>query len=364
MNTGIIEGKKIFNPKFKQGLLRFVKGDKIGYLNKKGDVVIPPRFKYARDFSDGLAYVVEADTSIINDEYTGYINKRGEWVFKPTLDSEVYWGDYSSGLIQKKDVKTELYGYVNSKNQWVINPIYKAVEPFENGLAEVTLPLAAKNKGYKNYVKGEKTPYKQLLNPKGKIMYEGHFKFSTLNDPDVIIISQDIAFASQYVRTNNYIFLDHNFNKIYEPPCDKKIIPNIVSLKNCDPTQIKRISLAGIAYSVRIEDVRNILEKTNPVYLDMKTTKPIDKVPAFIYKMTNLGVLKLTFCGIKQVSEAIGNLKNLKTLDLSFNKLKRLPEAVFHLPKLKKLELDENNFSEKYKTEIRKRLPEVRVSFY
>jgi len=50
--------------------------NKWGYVNKKGELVIPLEFDIASDFKDGLAYVA------VKDKWCGYINEKGEVIFK------------------------------------------------------------------------------------------------------------------------------------------------------------------------------------------------------------------------------------------------------------------------------------------
>ena len=49
-------------------------GDKFGYIDKSGDVIIPPMFDYAFDFSNGLA-------QIMIKQSIGYINKNGDIIY-------------------------------------------------------------------------------------------------------------------------------------------------------------------------------------------------------------------------------------------------------------------------------------------
>ena len=52
------------------GLALVMVNDKVGFIDTKGNMVIPAIYDYANDFSEGLAYVK------VNDE-RGYIDKRG-----------------------------------------------------------------------------------------------------------------------------------------------------------------------------------------------------------------------------------------------------------------------------------------------
>lgn len=59
---------------FSEGLAAVSRDGLFGFMNEKGDIVIPCTWSYAGDFVNGLAYVR-------NDDKTGYIDHNGEFVF-------------------------------------------------------------------------------------------------------------------------------------------------------------------------------------------------------------------------------------------------------------------------------------------
>jgi hypothetical protein len=76
------------------GLFRIVKGDKIGFADTLGEVVILPRFAAALPFSDNLAAICENCTTKISGEHFsweggkwGFINKKGEIIIPPTFEN-------------------------------------------------------------------------------------------------------------------------------------------------------------------------------------------------------------------------------------------------------------------------------------
>lgn len=145
-------------------------GEKWGYVNTKGKMVITAQFQEAELFSDGLARVgVKKDSTI----WYGFINKSGEisiecqykdvtcfsegiaWVVKPKghpiaidnkgkeifsmADAEVVT-PFSDGLaaFAKINSKGDLkWGFCDKKGKTVINPIFEAVQGFSEGLAIV-----------------------------------------------------------------------------------------------------------------------------------------------------------------------------------------------------------------------------------
>jgi hypothetical protein len=67
-------------PQFSEDLsLTILKDNKIGFIDKKGKIVIKTDYKYANDFENGLAQVCE---EVINT--CGYIDKTGKVIWKPT----------------------------------------------------------------------------------------------------------------------------------------------------------------------------------------------------------------------------------------------------------------------------------------
>ncbi len=71
---------------FAGGLARFTAGDKFGFYNERGKVIVAPRFDFASTFREGLAAVclkcrksrenAEGHYSIVGGRW-GYINRRG-----------------------------------------------------------------------------------------------------------------------------------------------------------------------------------------------------------------------------------------------------------------------------------------------
>lgn len=143
----------------------------IGYINRRGKVVIEPRYEMAHDFGEGLAAV-----RIKSHDSWGFIDKDGKRVISPRFH-EV--GTFSEGLcpvaingtwgyidpkgdevIERRFDEAGLFseglaaarlgskwGYIDNKGEWVIPPTYDDMEdyghpgdprPFENGLARVT----------------------------------------------------------------------------------------------------------------------------------------------------------------------------------------------------------------------------------
>ncbi|AFW96838.1 serine/threonine protein kinase [Anabaena sp. 90] len=112
---------------FSKGMAVIRIGKKYGYIDKKGELLIPLQFDYASDFSEGLARVK------IDNKY-GYISKSGQLVIPPQFD---YASDFSEGLASVEiDNK---YGYISKRGSLVILPQFDNPGDFSEGMAGVEI---------------------------------------------------------------------------------------------------------------------------------------------------------------------------------------------------------------------------------
>ena len=141
---------------------------KVGYMNRKGEVVIQPQFSgEARFFSEGLAaaciednkcgYIDETGKFVINPQFertsrfseglaavqvgekVGYIDKTGKFAVNPQFESgdmEIY-GTFSEGLAGVK--VGDKHGFIDKTGRIVINPQFEFAFPFTEGLAAVEM---------------------------------------------------------------------------------------------------------------------------------------------------------------------------------------------------------------------------------
>ncbi|GGD26132.1 WG repeat-containing protein [Pontibacillus salipaludis] len=139
-------------------------GEKWGYIDRKGDIKIPPKYSYARDFQNNGLAVVEVD------QRSGVINIKGDYVVEPIYEfitefSEgratvsrnngfqvinekgtiltpkpySYIGAYQNGLALFSEEKegTTYYGYLNNQGQEAIPAQYLSGDPFKDARAVV-----------------------------------------------------------------------------------------------------------------------------------------------------------------------------------------------------------------------------------
>lgn len=108
---------------------------KYGYINKKGELVIPCKYDSANLFHEGLAKVSKQSDS---GTKTGFVNKKGDEVIK--LKSDIYYEYFHEGYCTyytQNDDYERMYGTIGKKG----NPVIKAskkiqrIPYFLNGIA-------------------------------------------------------------------------------------------------------------------------------------------------------------------------------------------------------------------------------------
>ncbi len=128
---------------FTEGLAAVKVGEKWGYIGPTGTTVIQPQFAGAFEFSDGLASVKLEEKSPL----FGFIDKNGKLVVKPQFGMPLW---FSEGLVEgygeeNKTLNVPL-GYVNSKGEYVIRmqepgKRIEFVTRFSEGLAGVSMQV-------------------------------------------------------------------------------------------------------------------------------------------------------------------------------------------------------------------------------
>ncbi|MDD4150186.1 MAG: WG repeat-containing protein [Bacteroidales bacterium] len=170
-------GKKITDKKyakvgsFHEGMCAVFQGLKMGFVNTKGEEIIPINYNGSPRFQDGLVCLCIADSDVdkygfLNKEgklvipfqliqtgYSGFnggecriqvngktclIDKTGKIVFTPELTKNMK--DFSCGLAKAfiRPDRTGV-GFFNRNNEWVIEPIYDKAVSFVNGKTIVSI---------------------------------------------------------------------------------------------------------------------------------------------------------------------------------------------------------------------------------
>ena len=152
---------------FSEGLAAVIKDNKIGFVDKSGNMIIEvcdyengrhfgmnAEFEYIHNvfpscwgyqiynymkFVEGVACVRRPCDEFMNRSYTTYIDENGELVGLPCSDGQ----NFSEGLAAIKegtgDNNGKKYGYINEKGKLVINYQFEDAEDFNNGRARVLI---------------------------------------------------------------------------------------------------------------------------------------------------------------------------------------------------------------------------------
>jgi len=148
-----------YHYEFHEGRARFSDGKLYGFINKKGEKVIPAQFTSAHDFKSGLAQVTKEGRRT-------YIDLNGNVVAQfispsePSYDFVVIWAPqgsrYQSQSKRKSSLEEKYYdwatafseevaavkvgkkwGYIDLKGRFVIKPQFEVAHPFYKGKALV-----------------------------------------------------------------------------------------------------------------------------------------------------------------------------------------------------------------------------------
>lgn len=105
---------------------------KVGFIDPKGKWVIPPQFRDAQPFWDGLAAINTGNPDV---EKWGFIDRSGKVVVEPQYEAV---GDFSEGLAWVKVAGR--VGYVDKQGQTVVPPTLAEGKEFRGGRAAVKRP--------------------------------------------------------------------------------------------------------------------------------------------------------------------------------------------------------------------------------
>lgn len=129
---------------FAEGLAAVSVDGKWGYIDTAGVFVIPPRFGWAEEFSEGLALVTSspAEQYWKSDTLFGFINKTGEYAIAPRF----HWAKSFSeglapvctGLCRGNDLAQARIGYIDRTGKYVLPAKYRRGGRFSEGLASAS----------------------------------------------------------------------------------------------------------------------------------------------------------------------------------------------------------------------------------
>jgi WG repeat protein len=120
---------------FSEGLASVRVGKEYGFIDKSGQFVILPRFSFAGDFSEGLAFATMG-------EQVGYINKSGEWAI--TRKEKIYRGEKFKEGLAAVDFDRGT-GYIDHTGKTIIEPRFHEGGEFVGGVAAVDFRWAPRS---------------------------------------------------------------------------------------------------------------------------------------------------------------------------------------------------------------------------
>lgn len=113
-------------------------GGKWGYINRQGELVIPPQFRDAGYFTDGYAIAYDQYSSERKEHKTYYVI---DTLGRIVIQSHDYpLSNFSEGMVAYSTVKDNkvVYGFMDATGKIVIEARYEAARGFHEGLASVT----------------------------------------------------------------------------------------------------------------------------------------------------------------------------------------------------------------------------------
>ncbi len=146
---------------------RFYSGGKWGYIDRRGVVLVKPRFEWAMDSSEGLAAVEDSDGTC------GYIRRDGNWAAK--LPPRAWQsGSFSEGRawFKQKLGDETLWGCIASNGDIVVAPKYRNCKPFSEGLAVVGVNSGRSSSG------SNETRY-GYINRSGELVIPAKYRYAS-----------------------------------------------------------------------------------------------------------------------------------------------------------------------------------------
>lgn len=107
-NCIVISANFTYAFEFREDLALVLLHSKFGFINYKGEFIIPPIYALAQEFHEGLAAVS------LDSEKWGYVNKQGKTVYSFLFD---YAGDFENGLARV--AQAEEWKLINRNGEFI-----------------------------------------------------------------------------------------------------------------------------------------------------------------------------------------------------------------------------------------------------
>lgn len=187
-----------YSTQFVEGRARISKEFGYGYVNTKGEIVIPNKYEDIRDFSEGLAAVM------LNGKW-GFIDKDGNIKVDFKFSNEPKSFSNGRTFVLGTDFK---FGIIDTEGKVIVDPKYKQVFPFNEGLAVVS----EMDKSF------QETFF--IIDLNGKVVKEfkkaGNDKFSLISgfSEGLAIINKGYGQERGFVDNKGKTIIDYQFRNI------------------------------------------------------------------------------------------------------------------------------------------------------
>jgi hypothetical protein len=104
-----------------------------GYIDTSGNLIVPPQFKMAEPFNEGMAPVQSADGK------WGYIDQHGTMTIKPQFETAMYFSGGLAAVRKTGRDRKRGFGFIDKSGSFVIKPRFIDARPFTDGLALVAV---------------------------------------------------------------------------------------------------------------------------------------------------------------------------------------------------------------------------------
>jgi len=162
-------------------LFPIIEKNKTGFINQKGEVVIPPLFRSAGDFSEGLA-------AVRIKGYYGYIDQKGVVAIPPQFDFATAFTDGYAIVFRGEKPQ-----YIDKTGKVPFVCDFARITPFENGHAMVSTPSGRIG----------------MIDKQGKLTVDTAFSYIETIEPGLFLV------RANFSRDDNQVgIIDHSGNFI------------------------------------------------------------------------------------------------------------------------------------------------------
>ena len=136
----LIEPKFDFGDRFVEGRARVRVGKKWGLIDSRGDYIVRPTLTNVGSFSEGLAAVIKLASGFPRGPgRIGYVDRSGNYVVEHDYFGEIDSGTFSQGLACVRVRPVDGCGYVDRTGKFVIPRKFEEGSRFSDGLAQAMI---------------------------------------------------------------------------------------------------------------------------------------------------------------------------------------------------------------------------------